>query len=58
MHDQLDAMQSELLHRGFEGMNYYLLYNQKFIVVHGSTIVQIFGLISIWFSVVNQVQDY
>ena len=27
MHDQLDAVQGEPLHRRYEGMNYYLLYN-------------------------------
>ena len=33
--DVLDAMQRESLHRGYEGMNHYFLYNQTFIVVHG-----------------------
>ena len=39
MQDQLDAMQGEPLHREREVMNYYLLYNQRFIDVHGSNVV-------------------
>ena len=39
MQDQLDAMQGEPLHREREGMNYYLLYNQRFIEVNGSNVV-------------------
>ena len=39
MQDQLDAMQEELLNKGYEGMNYYLLYKQRFIVVHGHVII-------------------
>ena len=42
------------LHRGYEGMNYYLLYNQTFTLVHGSIVVQSFRLMSICFSIVNQ----
>ena len=43
---------------GYEGMNYYLLHNQTFIVVHGSVVVQSFRLMSIWFSIVNQVHMF
>ena len=47
MQAQLEAIQGEPLHREYEGMNYYLLYNQTFIVVHGSVVVQSFRLMSI-----------
>ena len=51
---QLEAIQVEPLYREYEGMNYYLLYNQTFIVVHGSVVVQGFRLMSIWFSIVSR----
>ena len=47
MQAQLEAIQGEPLHREYEGMNYYLLYNQTFNVVHGSVVVQNFRLMSI-----------
>ena len=58
MQAQLEAIQGEPLQREYEGMNHYLLYNQTFIVVHGSVVVQSFRLMSIWFSIVNQVHIY
>lgn len=57
--DQHDVVQVEpLMHRGYEVMNYYLLYNQTFITVHESNVVQSFRLMSIWFSIVNQVHMF
>ena len=36
MRQQQQDMQEEVLYRRYEGMNYYLLYKQTFIIVHAS----------------------
>ena len=47
MQDQFNAVQEEVLYKRYEGMNYYLLYKQTFVIVRGSIISsELFKLMS------------